>query len=112
MLLIGNLHRAAAVAAVSAAVALTALVLAVSAGRAASQAGTSRARGTTAGLVLGLIGLIFSGLALIAFLVFRAQFDQYSSCMNQATTSSQQQACRTQLEHAIDNRFGISTAGS
>jgi hypothetical protein len=109
MLLIGNLQRAAAVAAVALAVALAGLLLAASTARAAKRAGTSPPRGTTAGLVLSLLGLLFSGFALVGFLVFGAQIDQYSSCMNQATTPTQQQACRTQLEHAIDNRLGIST---
>ena len=109
MLLIGNLHRAAPVAAVALAVALTAVALAVSATRAAKRAGTSRPRGATPGLVLGVLGLIVSGFALVGFLAFGAQIDQYSSCMSQATTSSQQQACQTQLEHAIDNRVGINS---
>ena len=109
MLLIGNLHRAATVAAVALAVALTAVALAVSATRAAKRAGTSRPRGATPGFVLGVLGLIVSGFALVGFLVFGAQIDQYSSCMNQATTSSQQQACQTQLEHAIDSRVGINS---
>lgn len=110
MLLIGNLQRAAPVAAVALAVALTAVALAVSAARAAKRAGTSRPRGATGGLVLGVVGVIFSGFALVGFLVFGAQIDQYSSCMNQAAATSQQQACQTQLEHAIDNRLGISTS--
>jgi hypothetical protein len=107
MLLIGNLHRGATVAAVALAVALTGLALSISAARAAKRSGTARPRGATGGMVLSGAGLLFSFVALLGFLIFAAQIDQYSSCMTGASTGSQQQACRTQLEHAIDNRLGI-----
>jgi len=104
MLLIGNVQRAAAVAGVALAVALAGVALAVSARRAARQAGTRRPRGATAGLVLGLIGMLFSGFALVGFLTFGAQIDQYSSCMNGTSTVAGQQACQNQLKHAINTR--------
>ena len=105
MLLIGNLERAATVALVSLLVAVTAVALAVSALRAAKRAGTRRPRGALAGLVLGLIGLLFSGLALIGFLIFGTQIDQYSSCMHGANTVGARQACQNQLDHAINARI-------
>jgi hypothetical protein len=106
MVLIGNLQRAAPVAAVALAVAVIALVLAVSAMSAAKRAGTRRPRGALAGLVLGIIGLLFSGFALVGFLVFGAQLDQYSACMSAANTVAEQQACQTQLNNAITHRIG------
>jgi multisubunit Na+/H+ antiporter MnhB subunit len=105
MMLIGNLQRAASVALVSFLVAVAAVALAVSSQRAARRAGTRKPRGATAGLVLGIIGLLFSGLALIGFLIFGPQIDQYSSCMHSASTNSEQQACQKQLDHAIDSKI-------
>ena len=106
MVLIGNLQRAAAVAAVALAVAVVALVLAVSAMSAAKRDRTRRPRGALAGVILGVIGLLFSGFALLGFLIFGAQLNQYSSCMNQATSAAEQQACQTQLDNSITNRIG------
>jgi hypothetical protein len=105
MMLIGNLQRAAFVALVSFLVAVCAVALAVSALRAARRAGTRKPRGATAGLVLGIIGLLFSGFALIGFLIFGTQIDQYSSCMHGAITVGEQQACQNQLDHAIDSKI-------
>jgi peptidoglycan/LPS O-acetylase OafA/YrhL len=106
MVLIGNLQRAAAVAAVAFAVAVIALVLAISALSAAKRARTRRPRGAVVGVVLGVIGLLFSGFALLGFLIFGAQLDQYSTCMSGANTVAEQQACQTQLDNSITNRIG------
>jgi multisubunit Na+/H+ antiporter MnhB subunit len=105
MVLIGNLQRAAVVAAVALAVAVTALVLAVSAMSAAKRAGTRRPRGALVGVVLGVIGLLFSGFALLGFLIFGAQLDQYGTCLNGANTVAEQQACQNQLNTSITNRI-------
>jgi hypothetical protein len=104
LMLIGNLQRAATVAGVALVVAAVAAVLGFSAMSAAKRSGTGRPRGALAGAVLGLIGVVCSGVGMIGFLLFSAQIDQYVSCMNGATGSSQQQACHTQLQKAIDNR--------
>ena len=108
MLFIGNLQRGATVAAVALVVALAGLVLVIPALRAAKRGGTLRPRGAIGGLVLGLVGALFSGSALIGFTVFGPQVDAYGRCMDAATTSSQHQACQTQLEKAIDQRVGVS----
>jgi di/tricarboxylate transporter len=105
MVLIGNLQRAASVAAVSLVVAVLALYLGLSALSGAKRAGTSRPRGAVAGVVLGVIGLLVSGFALAGFLIFGTQLDQYASCMNGASTSAAQQACRNQLDKAITTRI-------
>jgi hypothetical protein len=105
MLLIGNVQRAGAVAGVALAVALAGVALAVSARRAARRAGTRRPGGATAGLVVGLLGTLFSGFALIGFLIFGAQIDQYSNCMHGASGTAAQQACQDQLQHAINARI-------
>jgi multisubunit Na+/H+ antiporter MnhB subunit len=106
MVLIGNLQRAAVVAGVALAVAVIALVLAISAMSSAKRAGTRRPRGALVGVILGVIGLLFSGFALLGFLIFGTQLDQYSTCMNQASTVAGQQACQNQLDTSITNRIG------
>jgi multisubunit Na+/H+ antiporter MnhB subunit len=105
MLLIGNLERGATVAAVALAVAAVALVLAITTMSATKQARTRRPRGALAGLVLSACGVLFSGCALGGFLIFSAQIDQYSNCMNGAITGTEQQACQTQLNNAITDRI-------
>ena len=106
MVLIGNLQRAAAVAGVALAVAVIALVLAFSAMSGAKRAGTRRPRGALVGAILGVIGLLFSGFALLGFLIFGAQLDQYSNCMSGANTVAEQQACQNQLDNSITSRIG------
>jgi multisubunit Na+/H+ antiporter MnhB subunit len=106
MALIPNLQRAAVVAAVALTVAVIALVLAISALSGAKRAGTRRPRGALVGVVLGVIGLLFSGFALLGFLIFGAQLDQYVTCMNAANTVAEQQACQTQLSNSITSRIG------
>ncbi len=105
LMLIGNLQRAATVAGVALAVAAVAAVLGFSAMSAARHSRTQRPRGALAGAVLGLIGVVCSGCMLLGFLLFSAQIDQYVNCMNGATGSSQQQACHSQLQKALDNRI-------
>jgi hypothetical protein len=107
MVLISNLHRAGYVAAVALAVAVTALVLAIPTLSAAKRAGTRRPRGAVAGVVLGVFGLLFSGFALLGFLIFGTQIDQYANCMNGASTAAEQQACQNQLDNSITSRIGI-----
>ena len=106
MMLIGNLQRAAVVAAVALVVAAVALVLTISTLSRAKRARTRRPRGAVAGVVLGVIGLLFSGFALLGFLVFGAQLDQYDTCMNAANTVAEQQACQNQLQTSITSRIG------
>jgi peptidoglycan/LPS O-acetylase OafA/YrhL len=105
MVLIGNLQRAAVVAAVAFVVAVIALVLAFSGLSGAKRARTRRPRGALVGAVLGVFGLLFSGFALIGFLIFGAQLDQYANCMNAANTVAEQQACQNQLQNSITSRL-------
>jgi hypothetical protein len=106
MMLITNLQRAAAVAAVALTVAVIALVLGNSALSEAKRARVRRPRGALAGVVLGVFGLLFSGFALLGFLIFGAQLQQYSNCMNAANTVAEQQACQTQRDNSITDKIG------
>src|ERR1700727_1990935 len=72
----------------------------------AGRAGTGRPRGAVAGIVLGLLGLAFSGLALFVFALFWTQLSNYWNCTSAATTLPAQQACQHQLSQTITNEFG------
>ena len=67
---------------------------------------TTRPRGAVAGIVLGGLGLAFSGLALIVFAMFWTQLSAYWNCTSGANTLTAQQACQHQLSHTISNEFG------
>lgn len=67
---------------------------------------TGRPRGAVAGIVLGLLGLAFSGLTLIVFALFWSQLSTYWACTSGANTVTAQQACQHQLSQTISNEFG------
>ena len=67
---------------------------------------TGRPRGAVAGIVLGLLGLAFSGLTLIVFALFWNQLSTYWSCSSGANTVTAQQSCQHQLSRTISNDFG------
>jgi predicted PurR-regulated permease PerM len=67
---------------------------------------TGRPRGAVAGIVLGLLGLAFSGLTLIVFAVFWNQLTTYWNCTSGANTVTAQQACQHQLSRTMTTEFG------
>ena len=67
---------------------------------------SGRPRGAVAGVVLGLLGLAFSGLTLIVFALFWNQLSAYWNCSSGANTLTAQQACQHQLSQTISNDFG------
>lgn len=71
---------------------------------------TGRPRGAVAGIVLGLLGLAFSGLTLIVFALFWSQLSTYWNCSSGANTVTAQQACQHQLSRTISNDFGSFSA--
>jgi predicted PurR-regulated permease PerM len=75
---------------------------------------TRRPGGAMAGIVLGLLGLAFSGLALTVFAMFWTQLSAYSKCTSGANTLTAQQTCQHQLSRTISNEFGSfgSSSGS
>jgi uncharacterized membrane protein len=106
MVLIGNLQRARYVLEVACVVALVGFVLAISTLRAAKRAGTRRPRGALVAVVLGGLCTLFAGLAAVGFLIFSAQFTQYSNCMSAAGSSTAaQNACQTTFNNAITTRI-------
>ena len=102
-----NLQRTVYVVAVSLVVALVGLALAISAMRAAKRAKTRRPRASIAAVLLSAIGTLFSGIALISFLVFWSQYMQYANCMNGAATVATQNACWTQLQNSVGNEASV-----
>ena len=102
-----DLQRTVYVVAVSLVVALVGLALAISAMRAAKRAGTRRPRATIAAVVVSAVGTLFSGIALISFLVFWSQYMQYANCMNGAATVATQNACWTQLQKSVGNAVSV-----
>jgi hypothetical protein len=72
----------------------------------ARRSGTGRPRGAVAGIVLGLLGLAFSGLTLFVFAVFWTQLSTYWNCTSGANTLIAQQACQHQLSQTISSEFG------
>ena len=67
---------------------------------------TGRALGAVAGIVLGLLGLAFSGAFLIVFALFWNQLSAYYNCNSAANTLTAQQACQHQLSRTISTDFG------
>lgn len=67
---------------------------------------SGRPRGAVAGVILGLLGLAFSGLTLIVFALFWNQLSAYWNCSSAANTLTAQRACQHQLSQTISKDFG------
>jgi uncharacterized protein YqgC (DUF456 family) len=100
-----DLQRTVYVVAVTLVISLVGLTLVFSAMKSAKRAGTRRPRGAMAGAVLGVLAALLSAFALIGFLVFWSQIMHYADCMHGASTVETQNACQTQLQHAITARI-------
>jgi hypothetical protein len=111
MLLIGNLERAVYVVGVALAVAVVALILTITALSAAKRDGTRRPRGAVAGVVLGVLGALFSAFALVGFLVFWSQLMQYAHCMNGASTVATRSACQQQFDNSVSAQITLIGGG-
>jgi hypothetical protein len=99
--LIGNLTRAVYVLAMTLLFSVVALWLAVTAMSRAKRGGSLRPRGAIGGVVLGVIGLGFSGLLLIAFTVLGPQLTQYANCLSGANTQAARQACQNEFSNSV-----------
>ena len=111
MMLIGNLERAVYVVGVALAVAAVALILTISSLSAAKRNGTRRPRGAVAGVVLGVIGALFSAFALIGFLIFWSQLMQYAHCENGASTVATRNACQQQFDNSVSAKITLLGGG-
>jgi hypothetical protein len=104
---LGNLHRGIFVAVLSLLFAATAIWLSAGANRRARRGGTARPRGGTSGVVLGGLGVAFSGLWLLVLAVFWPQLNTYYTCMGGANTVAAQQACHTQFTNSVGGEFSV-----
>jgi hypothetical protein len=66
------------------------------------RAATGRPRGSVSAIILGSIGILFSGLLLITFAVLWQQFSAYSQCMRGANTLAAQHKCQDQLRQSVN----------
>lgn len=103
----GNPRRVVYVVALTLLIGATAAGLGLTSTSKARRSGTSRPRGAIGGIVLGFVGLVFSLLALAAFIAFWPQLTQLSDCMAGANTLSAQQACQNQFNNSVGNEFGL-----
>jgi hypothetical protein len=64
---------------------------------------TTLPRGSVLAAVIGVIGVLLSGLLLAGFALFGPQATRYSQCLSGANTISAQQSCRHQFIQSIEN---------
>jgi hypothetical protein len=64
---------------------------------------TTLPRGSVLAAVIGVIGVLLSGLLLAGFALFGPQATRYSQCLSGANTISAQQSCRHQFIQWIEN---------
>ena len=92
---------------------LMAMFLAVTSMTAARRSRTARPRGSVTATVIAAIGIVLSVVMLLAFIVFAPQLKAYGRCLGAATTGADQQACQTQLIHAVNRELtNLRTTGS
>jgi hypothetical protein len=65
------------------------------------RAGTAGPRGSVVAIAIGGVGVLLSGILLLAFALFGHQAATYSRCLSGANTIAAQQACRNQFIHSI-----------
>jgi hypothetical protein len=64
---------------------------------------TALPRGSVLAAVIGVIGVLLSGLLLAGFALFGPQAARYLQCLSGANTISAQQSCRHQFIQSIEN---------
>jgi drug/metabolite transporter (DMT)-like permease len=65
------------------------------------RAGTAGPRGSVTAIVIGGIGVLLSGVLLLAFALFGKQASTFSRCLSGANTIAAQHACQNQFIHSI-----------
>jgi hypothetical protein len=90
-------------------VGIAAIVIGVSALVKARRTGSYRPRGVIGGIGLGVLATVISLLFGVLYLAYPHQMQTYVSCVEQAQTAGQKQACLNQLENAI--RASVPSSG-
>jgi hypothetical protein len=98
---LGDLRRSILLVVFSFLIGAVALWLGVSAVVQSRRAATGRPRGSVSAIILGSIGILFSGLLLITFAVLWKQFSAYSQCMRGANTLAAQHDCQDHLRQSV-----------
>jgi hypothetical protein len=91
-------------------VGLAAVVIGVTAIRNARKAGSYRPRGAIGGIGLGALATLISLAFLVLYLAFPSQTRTYLTCINQAQTTSEKQACLQQFKRSI--QLGLQPSSS
>ena len=100
---LSNFQRGVYIVAFALVAGAMAVWLAGTAIRRARRGGTAGPRGSGIALVIGVVGVLVSGVLLAGFALFGKQASTYSQCLSGANTIVAQQACRTQFTRAIEN---------
>jgi hypothetical protein len=102
-----DLHRGILIVGYALLAGVTALWLALTAMRRARRNRTARPRGSVAAVTIASIGIALSLMMLLAFALFGQQLTGYGQCLSGANTIAAQQACYSQLTHALDSQLNL-----
>lgn len=103
------IQRGVYVLGITVVIAAAALWLAVTSIGRARRIGSGRPRGAVPAIVLGSIGVLFGGIALVGFAVLWPQATQLSRCAATADTYTSQNACLQQFRDAVYAKFHLET---
>jgi hypothetical protein len=107
VLLGSNPQRSTDVDGVAFVIAVVGIWLTATAMSRARRAGSARPRAAVFAMVLGIIGLVFTGYSLPIFQEYSPQLSQYVHCMESASTTGMQQACKQTLENQTGAQVGF-----
>ena len=66
---------------------------------------TARPHGSAAATAIAGIGILFSSVLLLAFIVLGRQMSTYGNCLSDAGTTTAQQSCQVQFTHAVNREI-------
>ena len=84
---------------------VVAMWLAVSSLARARRGRTARPHGSAAATAIAGIGILFSSILLLAFIVLGRQMSEYGQCLSEAGTTTAQQFCQVQFTHAVNREI-------
>ncbi len=98
---VSNFQRGVYIVGFALAAGVLAIWLAATALARTRRAGTAGPRGSVTAIVIGGVGVLLSGVLLLAFILFGKQASEFSRCLSGANTIAAQQACQHQFIHSI-----------